>query len=209
MVRLPDVAHEAPIEPIHTAFALWSKSLGDEHSNRVQWIGTTSHRMSLENKRPEEMQPDGSVQSSPDDDRDEATELTFVVESANSQSMSNVRQKVGRWLLRRGVRAALIINIEYEEKSTDKETLKLSFELWRKAWLTTDEFTGLAPHGTAFKDTNIMYARGGLMWLRGASSTDGQFVAMLCQYGGPYNVIGVRVPSDEMNKMLISGRRQA
>jgi hypothetical protein len=199
IIRRPDVHHESPVEPVYKHFPLWSSKLDQEASRRIQWINCTSHRKLWEDDQPEELQPDGSVQSCLKKGPDEDKHLMFVVEVANSQSFTAVRQKLGKWIFGHGVRTGLIIKVILQENpgAHAKDTLSLSFELWRVREVDFATFASFCLKGKPIKEgSDIWYNKKmGIMWIPVTVQGGVVVYTTLSQSGGAFDVTKVRNPS--------------
>jgi hypothetical protein len=199
--------------PLVYAFGKWSDSLAKvnpEDSRRTKWIACTSHRKLLESQKPEELQPDGSVQSSLKEGEDQDKHLMFVVEVANSQSLTVVRQKIGKWIFVHGVRTGMIMKVDFKLQSSAHDVLVLHFEMWRVREVELALFNLFGLEGKPIKeDSDIWYDEEmGFMWIPPSGQGDSVVYATLSQSGGPYEVEKVRNPCTNMNRMFISARHQ-
>jgi hypothetical protein len=188
-----------------------------EDQTRIKWVGSASHRTLLEGKPLEDLQPDGSVQSTRGGGK--TAHLTFVVEVANSETLLKVRNKVGKWLLHHFVRAALIINITHKKPSTEdeSESLKISFELWRRMGVPAKTMKKIKLSRDGFKNSVISWCkRVMVMWdgeawdptIEGQEPESLVDIASLVQHTDACEVNEVCDPFDEVNSMLTAGRNQ-
>jgi hypothetical protein len=206
---MPNSEHEAPVMAVLRAFNDWSDSLTPEDAKRIQWGFTTSHRRVLDKNRPEELQPDGSIQCSMNGFREEVKHLMFVMEIANSQSLLEVRGKIGKWLVGHQVRTGMIVKVDLEVHDEGADSLNISFEVWRAREVNDKLFEELGLEGQpTTKGSNVLYnEEKGVLWIAAEGAEGGKVVfAKMFQSGGPYSIVNVRYHFIDMNTVFSSSR---
>jgi hypothetical protein len=176
---MPDKIHEAPTAPIVKAFTSYVEKLPLEDQKRFIWTGAASNTTSQDD-RLREMQPDGSITSStrvePGEDK-----LMLVVEVANSQTLREVQEKIGRWILENLVECAIIVNIDSE----DEIPSKVSFELWKSQVVPSDKFPGAKDHITNQLHSTVPF----MLKKVQLPGMDRVFLALQTDKAGPYILV--------------------